>query len=111
MININGVSYQGNSISVTNGKVLIDGVDAGIEGKEISIVVDGDLGSLSVDSCNYVKVSGNCDQVKTMSGDIEVGGDVMGDCKTMSGDIACGHIFGGAETKSGDFTQLGYPKH
>ena len=40
--------------------------------------------------------------IKTMSGDVEIHGDVNGDVKTMSGDVDCGNVAGDVSSMSGD---------
>lgn len=101
-IRINNNSYVGNSITITNGKVIIDGKDVTPESKAITISVEGNIDNLNVDACDKVTVSGNATKVKTMSGDVEIHGDVSGDVKTMSGDVDCGNIGGSVSTMSGD---------
>lgn len=105
MITINNVKYPGNSISINNGKVMVDGKDCTpIDEKVITIEVTGNIDKLDVDTCQYVKVTGDCNKVKTMSGDVEVGRDILGNVKTMSGDITSAHIEGSVSTMSGDIT-------
>jgi hypothetical protein len=101
-IRINNNSYVGNSITITNGKVIIDGKDVTPESKNITISVEGNVDNLNVDACDKVTVSGNATKVKTMSGDVEIHGYVTGDVKTMSGDVDCGNIGGSVSTMSGD---------
>lgn len=104
-ININGITYTGNSINIHNGNVIVDGVNVSIapEQKTITIEVTGNVDRIECDVCSLVTVSGNSGSVKTQSGNVSVGGDVSGDAKTMSGDINVkGSIKGGASTMSGD---------
>jgi len=101
-ITINGNTYSGNSIVVTNGKVIINGKDVTPEGKEINITVEGNIDELKVDACNKVSVTGSVKSIITKSGDIEVTGDVDGNIQTMSGDVDCGHVQGSISTMSGD---------
>lgn len=101
MITINGNTYSGNSIVVTNGKVIIDGKEVTPDGKEINIVVEGNINELRVDACNKVSVTGSVKSIATQSGDIDVTGDVDGNIQTMSGDVDCGMVGGSISTMSG----------
>jgi hypothetical protein len=104
-IRINNNSYAGNSIVISNGKVIIDGKEVTPDSKEINITVDGNIGELKVDACNTVSVKGNIGYVKTQSGDVDITGDVInGSVSTMSGDIVCGNVGGSISTMSGDIT-------
>ena len=99
---INGNTYSGNSIVVTNGKVIINGKDVTPDSKEITISVDGNIDELKVDACNKVSVNGNVSNIKTQSGDVDISGDVSGGIQTMSGDIDCFNVGGSISTMSGD---------
>lgn len=101
-ITINNNTYSGNSIVVTNGKVIIDGKDITPNNKEINISVHGDIDELKVDACNKVSVTGNAKNISTKSGDVEVIGNVDGSMHTMSGDVDCGNVTGSINTMSGD---------
>lgn len=93
---IDGREFTGNSISIVNGKVTVDGVAQ--EGQlvgDVKIDVHGDVVSMNAGSGN-VTISGSCGSVQTMSG------DVSGNIKTMSGDVTCGAIGGSVGTMSGD---------
>ena len=104
---INGKTMRVNgTVSIINGKVLCNGkpiedLDS-IEEKVINISINGDVEKIDVDACDRIEVTGKVDYIKTMSGDIEVHGDVTGDVETMSGDIDCGNVGGNASTMSGD---------
>jgi len=101
-ITINGNTYSGNSVVVTNGKVLINGKDVTPESKDINISVEGNIEELKVDACNKVSVTGSVKNIATKSGDVDVTGDVDGSIQTMSGDVDCGHVQGSVSTMSGD---------
>jgi len=103
MISINGVSYQGNNITITNGKVFVDGVELREgESKTINITVNGNLDVLKVDSCQKVMVMGTVNALSTISGDVDISGDVGDSVSTVSGDVECGNIGGSVKTVSGD---------
>lgn len=105
MVNINGVSYKGSSVSISNGVISIDGKKVNTSDKVISIVVEGNLGKLVVDDCNRIEVKGSCGSAETMSGDVNCG-DISGNVETMSGDIYANNVSGKAETMSGDITTI-----
>jgi len=102
MININGVSYHGNNVTIINGKVLIDGKDQTPNEKEINITVHANIDTLKVDVCQTVRVAGQVGSVSTVSGDIKIAGDVDGSVSTISGDVECGNVAGSVSTVSGD---------
>lgn len=102
MININGRIFSGKSVVVKNGKVFVDGKSVESDEKEIKIEVTGNIETLTVDHCDEVKVTGDVSKLKTMSGDVTIGGDVKGNVETMSGDVRCGNITGKVKTVSGD---------
>ena len=99
---INNKSYSGNSIVISNGKIIIDGKDITPDSKEINIKVEGDIKELKADCCNKIDVTGNVSNIKTQSGDIKVLGDVTGSIQTMSGDVECKNVGGSVSTMSGD---------
>ena len=101
-ININGRNYSGRSVIITNNRVIIDGKDVTEESKIITVTILGDIESFSADVCESVKIIGNVGSVKTVSGDVEIGGSVNGNVKSVSGDIECGAISGSVETVSGN---------
>lgn len=102
-ITVNGKTYQGNNVKISNNKVYIDGVLQDTEDqKRINITVNGNIDKLQVDACNEVFVTGDVSTLKTMYGDVEIGGSVSGSIKTMSGDVNCGTVGGDISTMSGD---------
>lgn len=102
MININGKQYSGNSITVNNGKIIIDGKDMTPDSKEINIQVSGNVEKISADYVSKLSVTGNVGAIQTQSGDVDVSGDVAGSINTMSGDVDCGNVSGSISTMSGD---------
>ena len=107
-ISINGNTYSGNNIVITNGKVIINGKDVTPNSKEINIKVDGDIDELKVDACNKIEIIGDVSNVKTQSGDVEISGNVTGSIQTMSGDVDCGTVGGSISTMSGDIKHRRY---
>ncbi len=101
MININGTSYKGNSISINNGRIDIDGKDCTPNTKEINITVQGNIDKLDIDYCKSLMILGDVKSIKTQSGDVECN-NINGNVSTMSGDVECKNIGGSVKTMSGD---------
>lgn len=103
-ISINGVDIVGGrNISIKNGKVIVDGNDVTPESKNITIEVTGNVETLDVGSANTIKISGDCANVESQSGDI-ICGNVSGDVRSTSGDIDCENVRGDTSTISGDIS-------
>lgn len=93
MIKINGKTYNGNSVSIVNGIVTIDGVVQD-DGKRVSgdvrLVVEGDLVSLKTDLS--VTMTGN------VQGDVDAGGSVacgnVGKNVDAGGSVNCDNVGG-----------------
>lgn len=122
MININGRTYSGNNIQISNNRVIIDGKDVTGDHKDekvINISVEGNIESLDVGYCQKISVKGDCGRVKSASGDvkitgnvtgdvsaqsgeIEIGGNVGGSVSTQTGDVKCGTVSGSVKTTTGD---------
>ena len=95
-ITIDGKTFSGNSVSIVDGKVTIDGVvqDGTLEGV-VELHITGTLGSLRTDGSVHMKgnVEGdvdaggnvNCGDVK---GDVDAGGNV--NCGDVKGDVDAG---------------------
>lgn len=106
---INGKThtYKG-SLTVINGKFFVDGKEVTDwselekDQQHIDIKIEGDVERIQVDTCDTISITGNCNRVKTVSGDVEIGGDVDGDVESVSGDINCGNVSGDVKTVSGD---------
>lgn len=100
---IDGKKFTGQTISIIDGKVTVDGVDQ--EGSlvgDINITVEGNIDELE-NTCGTVRAK-NVGSIKTQSGDI-ICGDVSGSISTQSGDVKCGKIAGSVKTMSGDIIQ------
>lgn len=103
-ISINGVDIVGGrNISIKNGRVIVDGNDVTPESKNITIEVSGNVETLDVGSANTIKISGDCANVESQSGDI-ICGNVTGDVRSTSGDIDCENLKGDASTISGNIS-------
>jgi DUF4097 and DUF4098 domain-containing protein YvlB len=104
MVTINGKSYSGKNVTINNGNILIDGKPVGNDAStpHVYITLQGNIDSLQVDSCNSLRVEGDCGTIKSNAGDITISGNVSGDVKTMSGDVRCGNVSGSISSMSGD---------
>lgn len=90
-------------MSISGGRVIVDGKDVTPDAKEITISIEGNVDKLEVDACSKISVTGDVGHVKTLSGDVDVSGNVSGSVQTMSGDVDCGgSISGSVSTMSGD---------
>ena len=80
-ITIDGASFVGNSVTIRNGKVVVDGVaqEGNLHGVVEVKIVEGALGSLECDA------SVTCGEVR---GDVSAGGSVR--CGNVGGTIQCG---------------------
>ena len=103
VININGKKYSGNSIVIDlEGNVNIDGNLIELSEKKISIKVEGNLENLNVSKCDTIQVTGNCNEVNSLSGYLSVSGNITGNINTVSGEVKCrGRIAGTVQTVSG----------
>ena len=86
-VEINGVSYSGRNIQVTNGRVIIDGKEQ--SGAALSQPIT-------------INVAGNCGGIECGSGNITIKGSVGGDIRAGSADVCCGDVAGNVLTGSGD---------
>ncbi|AGN30188.1 hypothetical protein VPFG_00188 [Vibrio phage nt-1] len=86
-IEVNGKKYQGTSVTVKNGKVIVDG----------RLQED-------VSDCQTVTVNieGSATLVQNENGNVTIGGEVKGDVKTTNGDIHCLNVHGNVKTTNGD---------
>lgn len=104
-VTVNGVTYVGSSVNITNTDagthVYVDGKRSEVSlGHVINVQVDGDVDSL-ISVSGDVSVKGSVQKVSSTSGDIFCG-DVVGDVQTVSGDVQANHISGNVSTVSGD---------
>lgn len=97
----------GGNITIGNGRVLVNGkplseIDAiDPDEKEINITIEGNVERLDVTYCNNIKISGYAKRVKANQGDIEIGGDVLGDVHANMGSISCGNVEGDCHANMG----------
>lgn len=102
MIKINNKVYNGNSISISGNKIIIDGIDVTPESLQVQIIVESNIESIKADTCNTISVTGSVESISTMSGDVEIDGNISGSISTMSGDVDCNNVGGNISTMSGD---------
>lgn len=102
MIKINNKVYNGNSISISGNKIIIDGIDVTPESLQVQIIVESNIESIKADTCNTISVTGSVGSISTMSGDVEIDGNISGSISTMSGDVDCNNVGGNISTMSGD---------
>lgn len=101
---IGNQSFSGQNVTISNNRIIIDGVDITNnlpDQKTFNIKITGNLETLKVDVCQKIQINGTVGQVQTKSGDIDCG-DVKGSITTMSGDVDCGTVSGSIQTMSGD---------
>ena len=100
--NIKNSSIKGNSISIINNKIFVDGKEIETEEKVINIIVEGNLDKLEVDCCNSIKVNGVTKDVEVSNGNITINGDVKGNVNNINGNIIAKAINGNCKTINGD---------
>lgn len=100
--NIKNSSIEGNSISIINNKIFVDGKEIETEEKVINIIVEGNLDKLEVDCCNSIKVNGVTKDVEVSNGNISINGDVKGNVNNINGNIIAKAINGNCKTINGD---------
>ncbi len=101
-MNINGMSYEGNSVRVVGDKVYIDNKEIPITDKRILFYVEGNIEKIECGSCDQIVVFGSTEEITTASGDVYVA-EVKGSIKTLSGDVTVnGEVGGSVYTTSGD---------
>lgn len=102
-VTINGVTYAftGASVSIQNGKIIVDGQDLTPDSKQIDIAIEGNVTKVEVGACQTMRILGDVGSVSTQSGDVDVSGNVLGSIQTMSGDVECKNVGGSVSSVSG----------
>ena len=99
-------NVRGGSITISNGVITINGKKVSdlneIDEKEIHIVIEGDIESLTCDYCEDIEVKGNAKNVKTHNGNVTVNQDVTGNVSTHNGNVMCGKVGGDVDTHNGN---------
>lgn len=104
-IEINGVKYSGQNITVRNNKIVIDGVDQTPDSKEITVIVEGDIDSIQNDK-GKIEVKGYVRFVDSVNGDVHVHGGVDAGVKTINGNVTCGFVNGPVSTVNGNIKHV-----
>lgn len=107
-VKLNGKTYNipsCSSISIVNGTLYVDGKVFDEEEKRevvhITVVVNGDAGNIEFFN-GSATVHGSSKQIKTTNGDVNIGGDVVGDVKTTNGNVSSKTISGKVSTVNGN---------
>jgi hypothetical protein len=103
---INGkqiISNSGN-ISISNGKVIIDGVEQTDDSKTINVVINGNINNLDIDYASSIEVNGDVNTVNSKNGNI-VCGNVTSNVESKNGNIKCGNVGGDVNTKNGNISK------
>lgn len=80
-VTINGVTYEGNNVSMINNRIIIDGKEVGeTEKSQTQVVIEGNIRNLQTDKS--VTVNGNID------GDVGAGGSI--NCDDVGGNVHAG---------------------
>ncbi len=101
-VTVNGKTYHGTNVEVTNGRVVVDGkvVDDQSKSPRIDITIHGSVERLET-AAGDVTVNGSVASLSTAAGDVRCGA-VSGNVTTVSGDVSCPAITGHASSLSGD---------
>lgn len=107
---IGNKSFVGRNVTISNNKIIIDGIDITDQlpdQKKYEIIVTGDVDKIECDVCDKITVNGNVESLSTLSGNVECH-DVTNSIQTQSGDVECGNIGGNVTTMSGDVDVQGH---
>lgn len=93
-VSVNGktVRVRGNSISIINDQIIVDGkpLEEALDQPNITVIVEGDCRSLN--ACGNVEVKGNAHNIDCR-GSCHVEGNVTGNVNA-SGSVTCGDVGG-----------------
>lgn len=87
--------------SSNNSNITINGQSYNGKEAELRMFVDGKEQAGSFTGSIKIEIYGDCEEVETMSGDVQVNGN-SGRVKTMSGNVRCKNVSGNVQTMSGD---------
>ena len=86
-VTINGVVYEGDYVSINNGKITIDGNSIKTTSSSNSdITIIGNVDSITTTNGD-VTVTGNVGSVQTVNGDVK-GTTISGNIKTTNGSVS-----------------------
>ena len=100
-ISVNNITYKGSSISISNNKIVINGIDVTPNSREITIQIDGDVETVNIDYVNKISVNGNVGKIKCTNGDVDITGTVKNSVESINGNISCGDVGGNVSTMNG----------
>ena len=93
-VSVNGktIRVKGNSISIINDQIIVDGkpLQEALDKPNITVIVEGDCRILN--ACGNVEVKGNAGNIDC-SGSCHVEGNVTGNIDA-SGSVTCGNVGG-----------------
>ena len=93
-VSVNGktVRVRGNSISIVNDQIIVDGkpLEEALDQPNITVIVEGNCNKL--EACGDVEIKGDCGYVDC-SGSCHIEGNVTGDVDA-SGSVTCGNVDG-----------------
>lgn len=106
----NSFDIQGNNICINGGKIIVDGVviaeDLG--NSPITVTVEGDCHDLTTTNGSVDVLGSVTNNIKTTNGDVDIHDYIGGNVTTGNGDVECGgNIKGNVSTKLGDITSYG----
>lgn len=101
-ISVNGRTFQGNTVSIVNGDIIVDGkkVDSPDE-KEITITITGNVKELHLDS-GTINLEGDVGDLHVAHGKVGIQGDVKGGANIKHGNLECDNIFADVEVTHGN---------
>lgn len=100
-VSINGKVYSGNSVTIKDGNVVVDGKSQGkVEEREITIVVNGDVEYLD-SSAGDVTVNGDAGRISVNSGNVDCD-DVRGSVTVSCGNVNCDDVGGDVSASCGN---------
>lgn len=106
---VNGKSYTGSALSISNNKVVVDGVEQVVGSTEnentYNIKIEGNADVVNVGGCGNVDIDGDAGHVSNVSGDIKISGNST-KTSSVSGNISvAGSVSGWINTVSGSVSK------
>ncbi len=102
-VSINGETYTGSTVTMSNGSVIVDGVKQDkVTAQRVMITINGDVDSVSSTDGTII-MHGDAKTVRTTNGDVECE-NVTGDVTTTNGDVDAWDVAGNVSTTNGDIT-------